>query len=265
MAVALLFTVAPQAPVFGDSQAAITNQPAPSRRPGSVDYRQRIAGAYAAARNEFETQTNSDQAAWRFGRACFDIATLTNNNSARATIAQQGIAACRQALQLKPNSAQAHYYLGMNLGRFADTKRNLAALRMVRDMEREFLAARDLDDHLDHAGPNRNLGLLYEQAPSIISVGNRSRARQHLLRAVELAPDYPENRLNLIEAYLKWGDRSGELRELNLLQRIWTEAHQKFSGEEWTSSWADWEARFDAAKRKIEEPVKHLESPRESD
>ena len=35
-------------------------------------------------------------AAWQFGRACFDLAEFATNNTERASLAEQGIAACRQ-------------------------------------------------------------------------------------------------------------------------------------------------------------------------
>ena len=44
---------------------------------------------------------------------------------------------------------------------------------------------------------------------------------------MELAPRYPENRLNLIEAYLKWGERTGAHRELQGARRSLAQrAHQ---------------------------------------
>jgi hypothetical protein len=98
----------------------------------------------------------------------------------------------------------------MNLGQLARTK-GLSALKLVDQMEGEFTRARDLDEHLDYAGPDRSLGLLYRDAPVIGSVGSRTRAREHLRRAVEVAPQYPENRLSLIEAYLKVGRTHGRV------------------------------------------------------
>src|SRR5438132_12182095 len=107
----------------------------------------------------------------------------------------------------------------MNQGQLART-RGLGALKIVDEMQREFIIARDLDAHFDHGGPERNLGLLYRDAPSLGSIGNRNKARVHLQRAAELAPEYPENRLNLIEAYLKWSDRNGARRELKALEDL---------------------------------------------
>ncbi len=149
----------------------------------------------------------------------------------------------------------------MNLGQLARTK-SLGALKLVGEMEREFLSARGLDDQFDYAGPDRNLGLLYRDAPVIGSVGSRSKARKHLQRAVEVAPAYPENRLNLIEACLKWGDRPGASRELKALEEAWPRARRELAGQNYTDSWADWEARLKNARKKTENVHKTLESPR---
>ena len=79
---------------------------------------------------------------------------------------------------------------------------------MVKEMEREFKTADDLDEHFDYAGPARCLGLLYCDAPGWpVSIGSRHKAREWLERAVKLAPDYPENHLNLVESRLQWKDR----------------------------------------------------------
>ena len=215
---------------------------------------------YRQAATPCKEQPRDVEAAWRFARACFDLAEFATNHTERAAIAEQGIAASRQALAQVSNSAPAHYYLGMNLGQLART-RGLGALKLVRQMEREFNNARLLDERFDHAGPDRNLGLLYRDAPALGSIGSRAKAGQHLDRAVLLAPDYPENRLDLIEALTKWGDRDVARRELTALQDLWPAARAQFSGPAWAVSWSDWEARRQKATKKLEEPSR-LESPR---
>ncbi len=200
------------------------------------------------------------EAAWQFGRACFDLAEFSTNSAERAEIAEQGIAACKEVLAHDRDSAPAHYYLGMNLGELAET-RGMGALKLVDPMQQEFELARSLNELFDYAGPDRNLGLLYRDTPSWISIGSKSKARKHLLRAVELAPDYPENRLNLAEGYLKWSDRTGARRELKALEELWPKARTNFVGAAWSSSWSDWEQRLKQLKKKAEEPSKALESP----
>jgi len=92
------------------------------------------------------------------------------------------------------------------------------------------------------------------------SIGSRTKARQHLQRAVALAAQYPENRLNLIEAYLKWGDHKGAHNELNALEETWPGARTNFVGAAWAASWADWDARL--KKVKLGDSPKALAAPR---
>jgi Tfp pilus assembly protein PilF len=118
-------------------------------------------------------------------------------------------------------------------------------------MEREFLAAIEFDEHFDHAGPERNLGTLYRDAPVIGSVGSRSKARQHLKRAVELDPDFPDNRMALLETYVKWGEWDEARAQLKALDELWPRAQKALAGEAWISSWVDWEARVKFLRGKV--------------
>jgi hypothetical protein len=201
------------------------------------------------------------KAGWKFACACFDVGEFATNSDERAEVAEQGIATCRELIKGDPNLAPAHYYLGMNLGQLART-RGLSALKLVSEMETEFKKAKDLDEKMDHSGPSRNLGLLYRDAPHVASVGSRSKAKTFLQKAAEVAPDFPENRLNLIESYLQWNDRNGAKRELKALDELWAGAQKAFSGPEWACSWTDWKMRFEKLKKKMEEPSKAIESPR---
>jgi hypothetical protein len=107
--------------------------------------------------------------------------------------------------------------------------------------------------------------LLYRDAPSVGSVGSRSKARKHLQRAAELAPSYPDNGLNLIETYLKWSDRNGARRELKALEAAWPAAKKDLTGSAWTASWTDWDQRLAKVKKAIEQPAKGIEAPRQRD
>ena len=218
--------------------------------------------SFRAAQQRHREAPGEPAAAWQFGRACFDLAEFATNHTQRASLAEQGMAACRLAVARESNSAPAHYYLAMNLGQLARTK-GLGALKLVDQMEREFLWARALDEHIDYAGPDRNLGQLYRDAPVIGSVGSRSRAREHLKRAVELAPQYPENQLNLIEADLQWGERSAAHVQLQTLEDLWPAARTNFTGAVWAANWDDWEPRLKKLKKKLDEPAKSLGAPRQ--
>ena len=216
---------------------------------------------FAVALQRFEKEPTNIVAAWEFARAGFDRAEYSTNNAERAALAAQCIAVCREALKRESNCAPAHYYLGMNLGQLAQTKM-LGALKIVDEMEREFKAALKLDERLDRAGPDRNLGLLYFEAPVIGSVGSRSKARKHLERAAEVAPDFPENRLNLAAAYAQWHDKKLLQRELDALDKLWPAAKTNFIGAEWEPAWIDWQQRREKLREKAADSSNPLASPR---
>jgi len=156
-------------------------------------------------------------------------------------------------LERTPDSGSAHYYLAMNLGQLARTK-ILGALSIVDEMEDEFKRARALDSKLDFAGPDRNLGELYLEAPGWpASIGSKTKARQHLKHAIEIAPDYPGNRLKYAEALVRWKDWDDAKEQLKLLEQILPAARTNLSGEAWSPSWVEWDERIQAAKKKIEE------------
>ena len=194
--------------------------------------------------------TNAEFAC-QFARASFFRAEFPSNTAHRVALAKAGIKACRDLLARETNSAPAHYYLGMNLGQLARTK-SLGALPIVDEMEKEFLAARALDELLDYAGPDRWLGVLYLEAPSFASVGDRKKADTHLRRALKLAPDYPENRINLVEASLRWGELKNARSELATLEAGLDAARKKFSGEAWEAKWVGWERRLKRVRDKLQ-------------
>jgi tetratricopeptide (TPR) repeat protein len=193
----------------------------------------------------YEAEPTNNVAAWVFARAAFNRGEFATNDTERAALAVQGIAACRKVLERDSNCVAASYYLGLNLGQLARTKL-LGALPLVGEMEGGFKRARELDENFDYAGPDRFLGQLYFQAPGWpASVGSQRKARKHLERAVELAPDYPENRLNLAEASRKWRDKKLTQRELAALAELWPAAKTNYAGADWEAAWADWQPRYD--------------------
>jgi len=207
--------------------------------------------AYDEATSHYETNKSNVDSAWQFACACFDLADLSTKNSTRAAYAQEGIDASRAALKLRPNSAAAHYYLGMNIAQLAQTK-TLGALSLVRQMETQWNIAVKLDRHVDFAGPDRNLGLLYRDAPGApLSIGSRVDALQHLLTAVALNPEYPENHLNLIESQIKWGQIAEAQRECDKYVKTIPQARKNLTGPKWAGPWHDWDIRLQEIQSKL--------------
>ena len=79
----------------------------------------------------------------------------------------------------------------------------LSGLDLVPIVEREALTAAQLNPKVDHGGPDRMLGELYLRAPGFpVSIGDSRKAVTHYRRAVDQDPNFPGNRLGLVEALL---------------------------------------------------------------
>jgi len=203
----------------------------------------------ALAQKNYLTDTNS-AAASQLARAAFNVADLATNETQRAEFARRGIEVCRTWLAREPKSGAGHYYLAMNLGELAQAEApSIAAYKLVHEVEREFKLATELDVNFDHAGPARNLGELYFQAPGWpLSVGSKRKAHEWLERAAVLAPDYPENQINLAEAQLKWHQPEAFADALKKLEAIWPAARTNLTGEDREADWSDWSTRRAALK-----------------
>jgi len=222
---------------------AVSGSPTEGGDAGNV-FRHRAKLEFDAARESYLADTSSVEAAWEFGRASFDLAEFAGNKVERETISAQGIAACRRAVLLAPQSAPAHYYLGLNLGQMARVHL-FKGLGIVSEMERTFLAARKLDPLFDYAGADRALGLLYHKAPGWpISLGDNAKANRHLNEAIRLRPHYPGNRIALAE-FLWERRRFREFwREWETIEELLPRAREEFAGPKWELSWVEWSQRL---------------------
>lgn len=205
---------------------------------------------YQEAEADYRQHPKDPEVAWKLGKACFDMADNTQSKSDRAKYANRGIAVTRAGTQVDTNSAWCFYYLGLNIGQLARTK-TFTALRLIRPMQDALERAKALDPAVEHGGPDRTLGLLYRDAPSLI-VGDKKKAREHLTNAVKVAPNWPENYLELIAGCLEWGDKETARAQLKALEAIWPGAREEFSGAPWEESWVEWERQLRTVKAKLE-------------
>ncbi len=96
--------------------------------------------AFQDAEKIADTRPVAVTALVQLARAAFDAAEFTRDDDEREKFATRGIEAARLAIDREPTNAAAHYWLGMDLGQLARTK-TLGALKLVREMEREFQRA----------------------------------------------------------------------------------------------------------------------------
>jgi hypothetical protein len=219
---------------------------AASASTNAVDAIARAEQIYLQTRIRYEQDRNDLQAMWQLGQAAFELADIVTTSSRRARLANEGIAVCKAALERDPKLAPAQYYFALNLGQLARTK-SIGALRLVSQMEAALKQSIRIGAEVDFAGPHRSLGLLYRDAPGWpVSVGSRSKARQHLQKATEVRSDFPENWICLLESYLEWGDKRALESNIKKVDELLVAARQKYNGEAWAVAWQDWERRWHA-------------------
>lgn len=212
---------------------------------------QRLSRVYEQARSEYLKSPGRPALAWPLARACFDRAEGLTSRPVRSALAKEGGDVCRLALKESPADAACHYYLGLNLGILAQTQ-PLRALGLVREMETQWQACQLLDPGFDHAGADRSLGMLYAECPPApLGVGSRSKARFHLARAVQLAPDHPENRILWIEFLAQRHEKASAVEEFKSLKGILPEARVRLSGDDWKATWKTWEARMETLEARL--------------
>ena len=205
---------------------------------------------YQEAKQAHAAQPDDVTLAWQFTRAVFDWAEFSQDDEQREKLALEGIAVSEHWRAKKPQEVGVLYYLAMNKGQLART-RLWTALGLVEEMEQLFQTTRGLDEKFDYGGPDRNLGLLYLDAPGWpASIGNKTKARTHLSRALELVPDYPENHLCLMEALLRWKDKDALARRMKAYEQYLPSAKKEFTGEAAEQSWIDWERRWKVVREK---------------
>ena len=236
--------------LLGPSSLARAGEPAipelPQVRAGVAS--NRVHQAYVEFSERYAREATNVPVACEFARACFDRADFSTNDAQRAALAEQGIAASRRAILLSPDSAAAHFYLGVNLGQLARTKL-FTALGLLYDMEAAWKSTAELDEKFNYAGGHRCLGLLYLDAPGWpLSLGSRAKARRHLQKAAELVPDFPENRLCLLEARFRWGEARAVQGQFAAMEATLQSARTNYTGEAWARDWEDWDARWKKLK-----------------
>lgn len=163
------------------------------------------------------------------GAACY--AYLVERAGGDPAGARTGRQLAESAVAAFPANATAHYLLGYLAG--LEAQHNpLRALTLVPVIEQEALAALALNPALDQGGPPRMLGDLYLRAPAFpASVGDTALAVEYFRQAVELAPDFADNRLGLIDALLAETETAEACLQL---QALWsTLAPKDGAGSAW--------------------------------
>ena len=127
---------------------------------------------------------------------------------------ERGREAARRAVALAPGNDMAHLWLGINTGRYAESRGMRAGLTMLPSI-------REASDTVLRLNPHNVDGLIlaggiYANVPRLMG-GDRGKAETYFKRALELDPHKTGGRIELAELYVdlrRWNEARRELQRV---------------------------------------------------
>jgi tetratricopeptide (TPR) repeat protein len=162
--------------------------------------RQEIENVYRSVQLLQGAKNLGYEADWRLSRSFFFLGQQTGDQSYYS----QGIDAGRQAIATNSELVEGHFWIGVNLALLAQGTRSPATLLKLREARHELNRAAGIDESYHAAGPLRVLGRLDHRTPGWLG-GDKSAARQHYERAIEIAPTNTVTRLFYAELLIDVG------------------------------------------------------------
>lgn len=122
---------------------------------------------------------------------------------------------CEKSVSLFPDYEDAHFWLGVSLGRWAETKGMMKALFAIKTIKREMAEVIRLDP--SHGGAHNVLAEILWQVPGFLG-GDKKRALEEFETALRLSPRYTANHQPLAEAYLYFKRKDDAIRVLKMVE-----------------------------------------------
>lgn len=148
---------------------------------------------------------------WRMSRLSYWIGDHTANKDVKKQIFLQGVEYAKKAIELGPDKADGHFWLGVCYGVYGEAKGVLKSLSLVKPIKEAMRRVLEIDPAYDRGGADRVLGRVFHEVPRIAG-GNEKTSLEHLLKAVEYGPRVGLNLLYLADTYISL-DRVEEARK----------------------------------------------------
>lgn len=124
---------------------------------------------------------------------------------------------CEKSVALNPSDADAHFWYGVAMGRWGETKGILKAMFLIKPIREQMNETLRLDPK--HGGAHHVLGEMLWQIPGFAG-GDKRKALEEFELAVKLSPTHSANYQPLAEAYLHFDRKDDAIRTLNALLAI---------------------------------------------
>jgi tetratricopeptide (TPR) repeat protein len=145
---------------------------------------------------------NKYDAYWRIARIHYFIGAHTERKKDKKIIFSQGIYYGNKAVAAEPEKPDGHYWLGVNNGKYGETKGVLKSLSLVKPIKKGMNKVIELDRSYEDGGADRVLGRVFFKVPGFAG-GSKKKSLEHLLKSKELGPEDALTRVYLAETLLK--------------------------------------------------------------
>jgi tetratricopeptide (TPR) repeat protein len=177
---------------------------------GDAHYRKRenISEAYLAltAYTQFlKHNPKSVEALWKVSMACHYLGMKTSQDEEKEKLFSRGIEAGEKSIELGPECAPCHFWLGINQALYGESVGIIKMLRTLSTVEGHLKKTSELDPTYAEGGSYRILGIINQKVPGILG-GSRSEAIKYFEKAITAVPREPMNYLFLAKLLAEEGD-----------------------------------------------------------
>lgn len=152
---------------------------------------------------------------WRLCRAKVRLSEKKEKRSDKLALYESAKADCERSVALSPGVADSHFWLGVTIGRWGETKGLMKALFIIKPLKKEMAEVIRLDP--SHGGAHNVLAEILWQVPGFVG-GDKKKALEEFETALRLSPRYTANHLPLAEAYLHFKRKDDAVRVLKMVE-----------------------------------------------
>lgn len=129
---------------------------------------------------------------------------------------QKGIDWSKKAIELNSKSAGGYFWLGVNNGKYGESRGILKSLFLVGPIKEAMQQVIAIDPAYEHGGAYRVLGRMYYKLPGFAG-GGVDKSITNLKKSLDYAPNVSTTHVFLAESYIKQKDYQGAKNELNFV------------------------------------------------
>lgn len=156
------------------------------------------------------------EALWRTSRILYYIGEHTPDKKEKKAVFSRGVYYAQKAVEAEPEKPDGHYWLGVNNGKYGETKGVLKSLSLVKPIKNAMNKVIELDRSYEEGGADRVLGRVYFKLPGFAG-GSKEKSLEHLLKSLEYGPDDAVTRLYLAETYLDMKEKEKAREQLEFV------------------------------------------------